>query len=78
MKNYFFNFHILQVLMIFFVQAEFNKKFFINVATGASGVIPTGMNLTVTRSGSQVSANFPASTNSSDDANSSGSNSRDG
>jgi len=67
-----------EVLMIFFVQAEFNKKFFINVATGASGVIPTGMNLTVTRSGSQVSANFPASTNSSDDANSSGSNSRDG
>ena len=31
--------------MIFFVQLEFNKRFFVGLVTGAAGVLPSGMNL---------------------------------
>jgi len=36
---------ITEVIMMFLVQMEFNKKFFMNLLSGASSVMPTGVNL---------------------------------
>jgi len=40
---------ITEVIMMFLVQAEFNKKFFTSVVTGASSVMPSGANLSSTQ-----------------------------
>ena len=39
---------ITEVIMMFLVQLEFNKKFFTSLATGATSVMPSGANLSST------------------------------
>ncbi len=39
---------ITEVIMMFLVQLEFNKKFFVSLLTGATSVLPTGANLSTT------------------------------
>jgi hypothetical protein len=40
---------ITEVIMMFLVQLEFNKRFFISVFTGATGLLPTGADLSDTK-----------------------------
>jgi hypothetical protein len=40
---------ITEVIMMFLVQLEFNKKFFTSIVTGATSVMPSGANLSSTQ-----------------------------
>jgi hypothetical protein len=43
---------ITEVIMMFLVQLEFNKKFFTSIVTGATSVMPSGANLSSTNTAS--------------------------
>jgi hypothetical protein len=42
---------ITEVIMMFLVQAEFNKAFFLSIFTGASNLLPTGADLSTDTKG---------------------------